>query len=74
MQRAALIVIPGLVAVGLILVTEFVKLPFWLLAVLWIIGFLIAMFSVLVIELKIRMTAIKRHQAEQDKTDKQELK
>ncbi|WPC17439.1 hypothetical protein SIN07_06260 [Pediococcus inopinatus] len=70
MQKAAIIVIPALVAIGLILITEFVKLPFWLLVILWILGFLFAMLSVVLIELKIRMAALKRHQAEQDEEDR----
>lgn len=70
MQKAVIIVIPALVAIGLILITEFVKLPFWLLVILWILGFLFAMLSVVLIELKIRMAALKRHQAEQDEEDR----
>jgi len=70
MQKAAIIVIPALVTIGLILITEFVKLPFWLLVILWILGFLFAMLSVVLIELKIRMAALKRHQAEQDEEDR----
>ncbi|AVK99714.1 hypothetical protein [Pediococcus inopinatus] len=70
MQKAAIIVIPALLAIGLILITEFVKLPFWLLVILWILGFLFAMLSVVLIELKIRMAALKRHQAEQDEEDR----
>ncbi|GEN94369.1 hypothetical protein [Pediococcus ethanolidurans] len=72
MLKATLVGVPGLIAVALVLITLFTQLPFWLIIVLWIVGFLVAMITVTVVELKIKLLAMQRQEEAQAKKDKSE--
>lgn len=72
MLKAALVGVPGLIAIMLVVITLYVQLPFWLLIVLWAVGFVVAIILVTVFELKIKLAAMKRDAEEAVKKEQSE--
>ncbi|GAB5054640.1 MULTISPECIES: hypothetical protein [Pediococcus] len=72
MLKAALVGVPGLIAIMLVVITLYVQLPFWLLIVLWAVGFVAAIILVTVFELKIKLAAMKRDAEEAVKKEQSE--
>ncbi len=71
MLKLALVAIPGVIAIALVWVTLSSQLPFWLLASLWIVGFLVAIIVVTLIELKIKLDAMRKQNAQEDTKPKE---
>lgn len=72
MLKAALVGVPGLIAIMLVVITLYLQLPFWLLIVLWAVGFVAAIILVTVFELKIKLAAMKRDAEEAVKKEQSE--
>lgn len=72
MLKAALVGVPGLIAIMLVVITLYAQLPFWLLIVLWAVGFVAAIILVTVFELKIKLAAMKRDAEEAVKKEQSE--
>ena len=72
MLKAALVGVPGLIAIMLVVITLYVQLLFWLLIVLWAVGFVAAIILVTVFELKIKLAAMKRDAEEAVKKEQSE--